>query len=141
MAANPFHKGLNPDTTALTVVPDEQKSRLGPILRQSELLWLTNYVEALNGLVPPLPAQVAITGPRAAGFVSNEPMEITVVVVDDDRPTLEPRLADISAAASGMTPSVRPQISILSPQQWDFQRDGETIAAHHNAWLALGTAP
>ena len=68
-------------------------------------------------------------------------MEISVVVDDGDRPHLEPRLAEVASTTSELVPSVRPQISILSPQQWDFQRDGETIAAHHNAWLALGTAP
>ena len=59
-------------------------------------------------------------------------MEISVVVDDGDRPHLEPRLAEVASTTSELVPSVQPQISILSPQQWDFQRDGETIAAHHN---------
>ena len=141
VAANPFHKGLNPDTTALTVVPDEQRSRLGPILRQSELLWLTHYVEALNDLVPPTPSRVEVTGARAAGFATDDPMRITVVVDPNDRPSLGPRLASITAATSGLVPSVRPNILLLSPQQWANQQDGESPEAHHNAWLATNTAP
>ena len=41
VAANLFHKGLNPDIITLMVVPDGQKSRPGLILQQSGLLWLT----------------------------------------------------------------------------------------------------
>ncbi len=139
VVANPFHKGLNPDATALTVIADGQRSRLGPILRQSELLWLTRYVEALNDLVPPTPSRVEVTGARAAGFATDDPMQITVVVDPNDRPSLGPRLASITAATSGLVPSVRPNIILLSPQQWANQQDGESPEAHHNAWLAPHT--
>ena len=141
VAANPFHKGLNPEATALTVIADGQRSRLGPILRQSELLWLTHYVEELNDLAPPLPKRVSVTGPRATGFALDDPMEITVVVDDDHRPSLEPRLASIAAATSRPVPSVRPNIILLSPQQWVHQQVSESPEAHHNAWLATNTAP
>ena len=140
VAANPFHNGLNPNATVLTVVPDGQRSRLGPILHQSELVWLTHYVQAVNDLTLPLPERVALTGPRAAGFAQDEPMDITVVV-DDDKPSLEPRLAEIAAATSELVPSVRPNISILSPQEWEHQQVSESPEAHHNAWLATNTAP
>ncbi len=141
VAANPFHKGLNPSATALTVVPDGQQSRLGPILRQSELLWITHYVQAMNKLAPPLPAQAALTGQRAAGFALDEPMEITVVVADRDRPSLESQLAEAAAAASESVPSVQPQIIILSAQQWAEQQDREAPIAYHNVWLAPGAVP
>ncbi|MCY4557972.1 MAG: hypothetical protein OXF79_16725 [Chloroflexi bacterium] len=141
LAANPFHKGLNPIATTLTVVPDGQQSRLGPILRQSELLWITHYVQALNKLAPPLPTRAALTGPRAAGFALDEPIEIVVVVDDRDRPDLESQLARAAAVASESVPSVQPQISILSVEQWTERMDGEPPTAHHNVWLAPGATP
>ena len=141
VAANPFHKGLNPYATALTVVADGQQSRLGPILHQSELLWVTHYVQALNKLAPPLPDQAALTGQRAAGFALDDPMEITVVVDDHDRPSLASRLAEIANAASEAVSSVRPQVSILSVEQWAEQQDGETPVPHHNVWLAPDATP
>ena len=49
--------------------------------------------------------------------------------------------AYIAAATSGLVPSVRPNIIILSPQQWANQQDGESPEAHHNAWLETNTAP
>ena len=139
VAANPFHKGLNPITTTLTVVPDGQQSRLGPILCQSELLWITHYVQALNKLAPPLPTRAALTGQRAAGFASDEPIEIVVVVDDHHGASLESRLAQPAAAASEAVPSVRHQISILSVEQWTERMDGATPEAHHNIWLAPHT--
>ena len=86
-----------------------------------------------------LPSRVAITGPRAAGFASAEPMAITVVVADRDRASIENRLAEIAAAASEAVPSVQHNISILSPEQWSDQQDYETPIAHHNIWLAPDT--
>ena len=139
VAANPIPRDLNPQGPALTVIPDAQ--RKGPVLRESELLWLTHYMQALNDLTPPLPSCVAITGARAAGLAQSGPMDITVVVDPNDRPSLEPRLASIAAAASGLVPSVPPNIILLSPQQWANQQDGESPEAHHNAWLATNTAP
>ena len=72
------------------------------------------YVQALNNLARLLPSRVAIAGTRAAGFASDDPMEIVVVVDDRDRPDLESQLARTAAVASESVPSVQPQISILS---------------------------
>ena len=52
----------------LAVVADEHWQRPTSVLRESELLWLTHYVQALNHFAPPLPARVAVTGARAEGF-------------------------------------------------------------------------
>ena len=138
VAANPVPKGYNPETPSLTVVPDGHSQPPTPVLRESELLWLTRYVQALNDFEPPLPCRVAVTGSRAAGFTKEEPMEITVVVHHDDKPSLERRLAEIAATTSDLVPSVQPNISIMSPQQWEH-RPNDT--AHHNVWLAPHTAP
>ena len=140
VSANPIRQSRGADSSALTVIPDGQRHRPGPVLYQSELRWLTRYVQAINVLATPTPARIAVTGPRAAGFAQGEPMDITVVV-DDDKPSLKPRLAEIAAATSELVPSVRPNISILSPQEWEHQQDGESPEAHHNAWLATNTAP
>ena len=137
VAANPIPQDHNPDGPALKVIPDAQHQ--GPVLRESELLWLTRYVQGLNDLTPPLPARVAVTGARAAGFVSEDAVEITVVVDDRDRHSLEPRLAEITAVAPEAVTSVQPQINILSPEQWTERMDGETPIAHHNIWLAPDT--
>ncbi len=137
VAANPIPRDLNPQSPALTVIADAQQK--GPVLRESELLWLTHYMQALNGLEPPLPARVTVTGPRAAGFAQGDPLGITVVVDPSDRPSLEPRLAKIAAAACELVPSARPNILLLSPQQWANQQAGEAPEAHHNAWLAPHT--
>ena len=139
MAANPIPQGHNPGTPYLTVVPDKDRHRPPPVVHESDLLWLTHYVQALNELAPPLPARVTLTGARAAGFALDDPMDITIVVDDHDRPSLEPRLAEIAAATSDSVPSVRPNIILLSPQQWDHQQAGEAPEAHHNAWLAPHT--
>ena len=95
--------------------------------------------KALNDLEPPLPSRVAITGPRAAGLASDDPMGITVVVDDRHRASLKSRLAQAAAVASESVPSVQPQISILSAEQWAERMDGETPEAHHNIWLAPDT--
>ena len=63
-------------------------------------------------------------------------MEITVVVDDGDRPRLEPRLAEITAATTQLVPTVQPNISIMSPRQWQHRRNDK---AHHNVWLAPHT--
>ena len=141
VAANPVPPEHNPDTPTLAIVPDECRQRPAPVLRESELAWLTRYVQALDELAPPLPDRVAITGPRAAGITQDDHIAITVVVDTRHRPSLEPRLAIIAAATSGLVPSVRPNISILSPQQWDHQQTSEAPEAHHNAWLATNTTP
>ena len=67
IAANPISYHHNLDGPALTVIPDRRQQ--GPVLRESELAWLTHFVRGLTELVPPLPCRVAFTGPRAAGSV------------------------------------------------------------------------
>ena len=67
-------------------------------------------------------------------------MEITVVVDDRHRASLDSRLAQAAAVASEAVPSVRHQISILSVEQWAKRMDGATPEAHHNIWLAPDTA-
>lgn len=140
VAANPIPQGGNSDASNLTVIPDGQRQGPDPILQESELLWLTRYLHGLNEMAPPLPAQITLTGPRAAGFALDDDMEIVVVVDDHNRPSLEPRLAEIAAAASESTPSVKPSISIISPQQWDHQQATEGPEAHYNVWLATDAA-
>ena len=139
VAANPLHRNNDADNAALTVVQDHQRRRPGPVLRQSELLWTTHYVRALDEMAPPLPARVMLTGPRANGFALEDPMEIVVVADDRNRPNLEPQLAEI-AAASEAAASVKPSISIISPQQWDHQQATEGPEVHYNVWLAPGEA-
>lgn len=140
VAANPIPRDHNPTCVALTVIPDAQQH--GLVLRESELVWLTLYVQGLNELAPPLPSRVAITGPRAAGLALDDPMKITVVVADhSQRLDLEPRLAETAAAASEAVPSVKPQIIVLSLSQWDGQQTGKTAPEHYNVWLAPLTAP
>ena len=141
VAANAIRQSRGADISALTVIPDGQRHRPSPVLHESELMWLTRYVQALNDLAPPLPERVAITGPRAAGFAQGDPIEITVVVDPSHQPSVEPGLAKIAAATSGLVPSVRPNIIILSPQQWANQQAAEAHEAHHNAWLATNTTP
>ena len=139
VAANPIPRDRNPSGIALTVIPDAQQQ--SPVLRESELLWLTRYLQGLNKLAPPLPPRGAITGPRAAGLASDDSMEITVVVDDHHRASLESRLAQAAAVASESVPSAQPQISILSAEQWAERMDGATPEAHHNVWLAPGATP
>ena len=141
VAANPIPQNHNPGTPSLMGVPDAHRPQPPPVLQESEILWLTRYVQALNDLAPPLPERVAITGPRAAGFAQGDPIEITVVVDPSHQPSVEPGLAKIAAATSGLVPSVRPNIIILSPQQWANQQAAEAHEAHHNAWLATNTTP
>ena len=141
MAANPIPAANNPDAPSITVIPDERRHQPGTVLHESELLWLTRYVQALNDLTPPLPLRVAITGPRATGFAQGEPIHITLVVDSRHRSGLEPRLADIAATASEMAPAARPNIIITSSQNWARQQAGETALPHHNVWLAPRTSP
>ena len=134
VAANPIPRDINPQSPALTVIADAQQK--GPVLRESELLWLTRYVQALNELTPPLPERVAITGPRAAGFTHEaNTLEITIVADPSHRPNLEPRLTKVAATATGSVPSVRPNIRYLSTQQWANQQGKQTPFKHHNVWL------
>ena len=139
VAANPIPKGHNPGAPSLMGVPDAHRPQPPSVLQESEIFWLTRYVQALNDLTPPLPERVAITGPRATGFAQGEPMEITVVIENGDRHRLEPRLSEIAGVASELAPSVRPQISILSPEQWERQQASESRGIHHNIWLAPDT--
>ena len=137
VAANPIPNAHNPGATPFNIIPDEETHRPAPVLHQAEFLWLIGYVQALNDLEPPLPARVAITGARAAGLAhEGDTLEITVIVNPRNRASLEHQLAEIAAATSDSVPSVQPQISILSPQQWEHQQSSEAPEAHHNAWLA-----
>ena len=139
IAANPIPRDHNPDGLAPTVIPDTRQE--GPVLRESELMWITRYVQGLNELASPLPSRVAITGPRTAGFAhEGDTFEITVVADACHVPDLEPRLAETAAAATEAVPSVQPQIIILSPEQWERQQAGERLGSHHNVWLAPDTA-
>ena len=92
------------------------------VLHRSDLLWLTRYVQALNDLASLLPTRVTVTGPRAAGSALDDPMEIAVVVNDDERPSLEPRLPEIAATASRMTPSVQPTSASFRPNSGTINR-------------------
>ena len=76
--------GHNPRSPRLTVVADEHDHTPPPVLRESELVPLTCYVQGLNELAPPLPCRVAITGPRADGFAhEGDSLEITVIAEDN----------------------------------------------------------
>ena len=63
-------------------------------------------------------------------------MKITVVVVNRDRLSLEPRLEEIAGTTSELVPNVQPHISILSHEQWALQHAAEAAAVRYNAWLA-----
>ncbi len=140
VAANPIPAGHNPDSPSLVVVSNEREYKPPPVLRESELAWLTRYVQELNELTPPLPCRVAITGPRAAGLAHEcDTLEITVVAEPSHQPDIEPRLDKASTTATEAVPAVRPKIRVLSREQWD-ERQGETHAAFHNVWLPPSAA-
>ena len=111
----PAPQGINSGILFFTGIPDGHQLRPGPVLHRSDLLWLTRYVQALNDLTPLLPTRVTVTGPRATGSALDDPMEIAVVVNDDERPSLEPRLPEIAATASSMTPSIQPTSASSHP--------------------------
>ncbi|MCY4557968.1 MAG: hypothetical protein OXF79_16705 [Chloroflexi bacterium] len=139
IAANPIPDHHNPGGPALTVIPDGR--RQGPVLRESELAWLTRYLQGLSELAPPLPCRVALTGPRAAGFAhEGDTLEITVVAEPRDRPDLEPRLAECANAATEAVPSVKPKVRILPAEQWAQRQGEESPTAHHNVWFPPDTA-
>lgn len=142
VAANPILDGHGCSSGSLEVVPDDEKEHEPiPVLRESELLWLTHYVQGLNQLTPPLPSGVAITGARAAGFAhEGDTLEITVVADPKHWPTLDPRLAYAATVATQAVPSVRPQFRILSPEQWERQQAGEPLGSHHYVWLTPSTS-
>ena len=140
VAANPVPDGHNRASRLLTVVSEKQECEPTTVLRESELTWLTRYLQRLNQLAPPLPSRVATTGARAAGFAhEGDALEVTVVADQRYWPDLDPRLADVAAAATKSAPSVRPKIRMLSIQQWAERIDGPTPEAHHNIWLAPDT--
>ena len=141
VAANPVPDGHNRASRSLKVVSDQRECEPVTVLRESELVWLTHYVQELNELEPPLPSRVAITGSRAAGFAhEGDSLEITVVADQRHWPDLDPRLADVAASATETAPSVRPKVRILSTQQWTEKQAGETPTAHHNVWLSSDAA-
>ena len=142
VTTNPIPDGHNRATRSLMVVPDQKECEPMSILRESELVWLTRYVQGLTELTPPLPSRVAITGHRAAGFAhADDTIEIAVVTAPRDRSNLEPRLAKCAAAATEAVPSVQPKIRILSIQQWAQQQAEQSPVAHHNVWLAPDATP
>ena len=73
---------------------------------------------------------------------AHEPDTFEITVVADQRhwPDLDPRLADVAASATETAPSVRPNIRMLSTQQWAEKQAGETPVAHHNIWLSSDAA-
>ena len=142
VAANPISQIINPDTPALTTVPDGREHRPPPVLYESELQWITYYVQALNELEAPFPNRVALTGARAAGFAQDaHPLEITIVVAPSDRPSLEHNLTRIAESTSQLVPSVQPNISLLSPQQWADLQETDNAEVYHNTWLGPHTDP
>ena len=143
VAVNPIPAGHNPSSPPPIVVPDEQEHKPPPVLRESELAWLTRYVQGLNELSPPLPCRVAITGPRAAGLAhEGDTLEITVVAAPHHQPDIKPRLEKASATATEAVPAVQPKIRFLSREQWDEQH-GQTHAAFQTIWLppSIATRP
>ena len=142
VAANPIPHGHNRASRSLKVVSDQKECEPVTVLRDSELAWLTRYLQGLAELAPPLPCRAAITGARAAGFVhEGDTLEITVVLDSDHRPSLKPRLAECAAEATEAVPSVQPDIRIISTQQWTQQQDRQAPVAHHNVWLPLDATP
>lgn len=142
VAVNPVPDVQNGTSPSLTVVPDQRECKPAPVLRESELAWLTRYLQELDKLTPPLPSQVAITGPRAAGFVQvGDALEITVVADPECRPDLEPRIAQTAAAATKAVPWVQPNIKVQSCKQWSKQQAGEAPIEHRSVWLPPDGTP
>ena len=142
VAVNPVPDVQNGASPSLTVVPDQRECKPAAILRESEFAWLTRYLQELDKLTPPLPSQVAITGPRAAGFAQvGDALEITVVADPECRPDLEPRIAETAAAATKAVPCVQPNIKIQSCKQWAKQQAGNGSLEHRNVWLPPDDAP
>ena len=136
VAANPVPDVQNGASLPLTVVPDERECKPAPVLREPELAWLTRYMQELDELTPPLPSQVAITGPRAAGFAQvGDTLEITVVAETGCRLDLEPRVAESAAAATKAVPSVQPKIKIQSCKQWAKAQAGKAPIEYRSVWL------
>ena len=138
---NPFPQDLNPDSQNLVVVPDDARRRPPPVLRESELAWLTHYVRALNALEPPLPLRVVISGQRAAGFALDDGVNITVVADKRHLGSLEPRLQQLAAATSNQVTSVPVMVGVVSTEEWDRRRAGSEPEPYHNVWLAPDAAP
>ena len=142
IAANPVPDEQNGTSASLVVVPDQRECKPAPVLRESELAWLTRYVQELDELTPPLPSQVAITGPRAAGFAqAGDTLEITVVADPCHSPNLEHRIAASVAAATKAVPCVQPNIKIQSCEQWAEQQAGKAAIEHRNVWLPPAGSP
>ncbi len=135
VAINPVPDEPNGTSPALVVVPDQRDSKPAPVLRESELAWLTHYVQELNELTPPLPSQVAITGARAAGFAQvGDALEITVVAELCHGPDMELRIAETVAAATKSVPCVQPKIKIQSCKQWAKAQLRKTPIKYRSVW-------
>ena len=141
VAANPIPQDHNPDAWNLVVVPDDAMHRPAPVLRESELVWLTHYVRALNALEPPLPLRVAVSGHRASGFALGEPIVIIVVVDPRDRPSLESNLTEIAETASISVPDIQTDIRIVSRPEWEHHQAGRNPDRYYNVWLPPHPAP
>ncbi len=108
----------------------------------SELAWITRYAQELDELALPLPSQVTITGPRAAGFAQvGDTLEITVIAETRCRSDLERRIAESAAAATKAVPCMRPKIKIQSCKQWDRKQAGEAHIKYRSVWLPPDDAP
>ncbi len=136
VAINPVPDVPNGTSPSLMVVPDQQECKPAPVLRESELAWLMRYVQELDELTPPLPSEVAITGPRATGFAkAGDTLEITVITDQCHRPNLEPRIAESAAAATKTVPCVQPNIKVQSRKQWAKKQAGEAPIEYRSVWL------
>ncbi len=142
VAINPVPDVHNGTSPSLMVVPDQRECKPAPVLRESELAWLTRYVQELDELTPPLPSQVAITGARAAGFAQvGDALEITVVAESCHKSDLEPRIADTVAAATKSVPCVQPNIKIQSCEQWAKAQARKTPIEYRSVWLPPDRTP
>ena len=137
---NPIPQDHNPNWENLVVIPDDARRRPAPVLRESELAWLTHYLRALNALEPPLPLRVTISGRRAEGFALDTGISITVVGEERNRSALQTKLNQIAEATSDLVPSVPVAVSVVSPQEWERQQAGNEPESHYNVWLAPNIA-
>ena len=141
MAANPISQDHNPAAGHLVVIPDDAVRRPAPVLRESELAWLTHYVRALETLEPQLPLRVVMSGGRAAGFVLGDPIVIMVVINSHDRNSLEPKLNEIANTASTRVGGIPTDIRIVLHPEWERQQASSHAHHYYNIWLPPHSPP
>ena len=141
VAVNPVPPAHNPSTPSIKVVPDEHRQRPEPVLRESELVWLTHYVQALDDLEPPLPARAVLTGPRATGSTIDGCVDLTVVADERHWRSLEPRLKQLAAATSERVQTAPAMVSVVSFEAWERQQAGNEPESYYNIWIAPDEAP